>query len=98
MIFGPSSIFRERTRNKKILNDIYTELEITTDFVVYYIYATSTKIDDLINEVNKEIIAMKLDKQDFERAKKVLIANEVKVTDNLERMHNSYNNGLKKSY
>ena len=32
---------------------------------------------------------MKLDKQDFERAKKVLIANEVKVTDNLERMHNS---------
>ena len=89
MIFGPSSIFRERTRNKKILNDIYTELEITTDFVVYYIYATSTKIDDLINEVNKEIIAMKLDKQDFERAKKVLIANEVKVTDNLERMHNS---------
>ena len=89
MIFGPSSSFRERTRNNKLLNDIYTELEVTKDLIVYYLYATSTKADDLINEIKKELIAMKLDKQDFERAKKVLIANEVKVTDNLERMHNS---------
>ena len=89
MIFGPSSIFRERTRTKKILNDIYTEWEITKDYVVYYLYATSTKIDDLINDINKEILSMKLDKQDFDRAKKVLVANEVKATDSIERMQNS---------
>ena len=88
MIFGPSSLFRERTRTKKLLNDIYTEWEITEDLVIFYLYATSTKVDELINEVNKEIIAMRLDKQDFDRAKKVLIANEVKVTNNIERMQN----------
>jgi len=88
MIFGPSSLFRERTRTKKLLNDIYTEWEITEDLVVFYLYATSTKVDELINEVNKEIIAMRLDRQDFDRAKKVLIANEVKVTNNIERMQN----------
>ncbi len=89
MIFGPSSTFRERTRASKLLNDIYTEIEQTEDYIVYYLYATSTKVDDLINEVNKEIIAMKLDKKDFDRAKKVLIANEVKVTDDIMRMENS---------
>ena len=88
MIFGPSSLFRERTRTKKLLNDIYTEWEITEDLVIFYLYATSTKVDELINEVNKEIIAMRLDKQDFDRAKKVLIANEVKVTNSIERMQN----------
>ena len=94
MIFGPSSTFRERTRSNKLLNDIYTEIETTGDYIVYYLYATSTKVDELINEINKEIIAMKLNKEDFERAKKVLIANEVKATDSIERMQNCIHDDL----
>ena len=68
---------------------LHAKREITKDYVVYYLYATSTKIDDLINDINKEILSMKLDKQDFDRAKKVLVANEVKATDSIERMQNS---------
>ena len=55
ILFGSSSLFKERVRNKK-----------------------------LINEIKEELSNVKINKNDFERMKKVWIANEVKMIDDVD--------------
>ena len=91
MLFGASSEFRERARVDKLLNDIYTEWETTNDFKTFYLFATTIKPNSLVKEINEEFDNISVSEKAFNRIKKVWIANEVKIVDNIDRIeHNIY--------
>ena len=84
ILFGSSSIFKERVRNKKLINNFYTEVELIDGFHTIYIMSSSEEPDELIKEIKDELSNVKINKNDFERMKKVWIANEVKMIDDVD--------------
>ena len=84
MLFGSSSLFREKVRNLKLLNDFYYEWESIKNFKTLYIMASSQDPDSLLKEIIEELNNLKLEEKTFERIKKVWIANEVKMIDNMD--------------
>ena len=84
VLFGSSSIFKERVRNKKLINNFYTEVELIDGFHTIYIMSSSEEPDELIKEIKDELSNVKINKSDFERMKKVWIANEVKMIDDVD--------------
>ena len=89
ILFGSSSEFRERVREDKILNDIYIEWEEEYNYKTFYILATTTSPDQLIEEIKYELSHISISEKTFERIKKVWIANEVKMIDHIERTENN---------
>ena len=89
ILFGSSSEFRERVRIKKLLNSIYLEWETIPNYKVFYIMATSLHPEKLIEEINDEWNNLSISKSSFDRIKKVWIANEVKMIDNLDATANN---------
>ena len=89
LLFGASSEFRERVRKKELLNDIYLEWESIKDFNTFYLFATTTKPNSLMEAIEEELDNINVSEKDFERIKKVWIANEVKTTDNITSMQRS---------
>lgn len=85
ILFGSASEFRERVREGQLLNDIYTEWEDTCGYKTFYLLATTTSPDELIKEIEYELENISIAKKTFERIKKVWIANEVKMIDNVAR-------------
>ena len=84
LLFGSSSLFRERVRNMKILNNFYTEWESIEDIHTFYIMASSDNPKQLLDEINNEIVNFTFDEESFNRMKKVWIANEVKMIDDID--------------
>ena len=89
VLFGSSSSFRERVRNKKLINNFYTEVETIDGFHTLYIMSSSEEPDELIKEIKDELGNVKINKNDFERMKKVWIANEVKMIDDVDSTVNN---------
>ena len=79
-------MFKERVRDKKILNGFYTGWEHLDDISTFYITAASIKPEELINEVMNEFKNVKIDEESFNRIKKVWIAKEIRIVDDLEYM------------
>lgn len=86
ILFGSSSEFKERVRIDKLLNDIYTEWESTEEYKVFYIFSTTLRPDSLVKEIEEELDNISISEKSFERIKKVWIANEVKIADDINRM------------
>ena len=89
ILFGNSSEFKERVRNKKLINNFYTEVETIDEFHTLYIMSGSEEPDELIQEIKNELNNVKISKNDFERMKKVWIANEVKMIDDVDSTVNN---------
>ena len=89
LIFGASSEFRERVRKKELLNEIYLEWESIKEFNTFYLFATTTKPNSLVEAIEEELDNINVTEKDFERIKKVWIANEVKITDSITSMQRS---------
>ena len=89
ILFGSSSEFRERCRINKLLNGIYTEWETIKDFKTFYILATTLDPDKLLEEIKYELKNLSITEKTFERIKKVWIANEVKMIDNIDSTVNN---------
>ena len=89
ILFGASSEFRERCRVNKLLNGIYTEWETIKDFKTFYILATTLHPDKLLEEIKYELKNLSITEKTFERIKKVWIANEVKMIDNIDSTVNN---------
>lgn len=87
--FGSSSEFRERVRNKKILNSFSYEWETIPGFRVLLILASTNEPDELIREINQEFMNLDIDEESFVRMKKVWIANEVKMADYVDSVMNN---------
>lgn len=96
ILFGSSSLFRERVRQEKLLSDIYTEWENINDFRTFYLMATTIYSQELLKEIKKEFENIQIAEEDFERIKKVWISNEVRMIDNIDStVHNVYDDILK---
>ena len=94
--FGSSSLFREKVRNKKLISNFYTEWESVDKMHVFYIMASSENPDELLEEIKNEFNNLKIEEADFTRMKKVWIANEVKMIDDIDStVHNIYDDFLK---
>ena len=96
ILFGASSIFREKVRQDKLLSNIYTDWESINDFKTFYLMASTIEPDKLITEIKKVLKDLPIDNESFERIKKVWIANEVKIYDNVDLVvNNTYDDILK---
>ncbi len=96
LTFGISSLFRENLRNKKLINNIYTDWEAIEDYRVFNILASTENKDELLKEIKKELSNLNIDEDSFERIKKVWIANEVRITDNVDAVvSNLYDDMIK---
>ena len=96
ILFGPSSEFRERVRESKILNMIYTDWESIEDFRTFYIMASTINPEKLLSEIKKELTEHKIKEKDFNRIKKVWIAKETRMIDNIEDTVNNVYDDLMK--
>ena len=94
--FGSSSLFRERVRNKKLISNFYTEWESVDGMHTFYIMSSSEVPDELLKEIKEEFNNLKINEADFKRMKKVWIANEVKMIDDIDStVHNIFDDFLK---
>ena len=87
--FGASSEFRERVRNKKILNNFYYEWETIPNFRTLLILSSTNDPDELIKEIKKEFNNISISEEAFTRMKKVWIANEVKMADYVDSVESN---------
>ena len=81
LLFGSSSLFRERVREKHLMTSFYTDWDVTDDHYSLLLFAETENPELLVDEIEKEINDMKISKEDLDRYKKVWIANEVKMID-----------------
>lgn len=89
MLFGSSSLFRERARNEKLLNNFYSDWDNTEQYKTYMILSSTNHHESLVQEIKKELSNHELDEAMFERMKKVWIANEVKMADYIDSTVNN---------
>ncbi len=89
MLFGSSSLFRERARNEKLLNNFYSDWDNTEQYKTYMILSSTNHPESLVQEIKKELSNHELDEAMFERMKKVWIANEVKMADYIDSTVNN---------
>jgi len=83
ILFGGSSTFKENAIEKNLLNNLYIDGEDAGEFKIFFLMADSNNPEELIKEIkNKD----SLDKETFERMKKVSIANEVRISDDVSGM------------
>lgn len=96
LLFGSSSLFRERVRNMRLLSNFYTEWETVDKYHTFYIMASSEHPKDLLKEIENELNELNVDEESFNRMKKVWIANEVKMIDDIDStVHNLFDDYLK---
>lgn len=89
IMFGDSSVFKEKVREKKILNGLSVGWENLEDISTFYIQASSIKPDELIDEILNEFNNITVDESSFNRIKKVWISREIRNVDNIEEMADS---------
>lgn len=96
IIYGSSSEFRERARQAKLISSIFTEWENIEDFRTFYLMASTPNPNKLISEIKYELENIAITERAFERIKKVWIANEVKMIDDINAtVNNLYDDILK---
>ena len=81
LIYGTSSLFREKARNKKLFSSFYGDSEQIEGFKVFYAVVSTNDPDEFIKDFKAELKNIKIDEEAFNRMKKVWIANEVKLFD-----------------
>ena len=96
ILFGSSSDFREKVRREKLLSSISMDWERIDNFRTFYLMANTNYPDELIKEINKVLKNINISNDSFERIKKVWIAGEVKIYDNVDLVvGNSYDDIIK---
>lgn len=89
ILFGASSLFRERVRQEKLLSSLYTEWESTEEYKVFYLMASTIEPEQLIKEIKKELENIECNEQTMNRIKKVWISSEVRMIDNIDATVNN---------
>lgn len=87
--FGPSSDIREKWLQENLFVNFYYRIaEIKTHYTIEFIGA-SNKPQEFLTELEKYIKDIKINKDDFERQKKLWIASEVKSVNNIHNIQYS---------
>lgn len=88
IVFGNTSRFYEEGLKNDLFTDFSYAVETTYDKVCLNFIAVSNKPDELNEKIEKQLKNIKITKEDVERVKKIWIANEIKVLDNIPAMVN----------
>ena len=83
-LFGSTSNFKEKVINEGLTTGFYVEKNNYDNFLTLDITAESDKADMFIDEVKKNLKDIKIKKDELERIKKVWIASEIRMIDNVE--------------
>lgn len=81
IIFGSTSKFNEECLKNNLFSDFDFLLEESMDYLILSIYIMTDKPEEILKEVNNQLNEIKINEDDFERLKKVYIANEIKNFD-----------------
>ena len=94
LVFGSSSTFRERVRNKKLLNSFSAEWESIPGFKNYLAIISTDDPDAFLKEFKEEVANIKIDEEAFNRMKKVWISSEVKLFDYVDSVASNVSDDL----
>ena len=83
LVLGSTSLAREKLQEKNLCTEISTNLLSSHSHYLFGVTAVTENQDKLINELRKIFKNIKISKKDFERIKKVWVANEIKSIDNI---------------
>lgn len=83
-LFGYSSNFRQEVMSNNLATSFYEEKEDFQDFLLLTITAESDKADILVDKIKNTLKSIKIKKEELERIKKVWIASEIRMIDNIE--------------
>jgi len=83
LLLGVTSTLREKLRNKKLTTSFYYELDKGLHYRTLMILSETTNPEELLSDIKKELNNMTFQEEDFERIKKVWIASEVQMIDNI---------------
>ena len=83
ILFGDSSEFKEKVRNKKLINGFSYDWEMLKDISTFYITSNTVNPTELIKEIKNELKNIKIKEEDFKRIKKVWISREIRSIDNI---------------
>lgn len=89
MLFGSSSLFRERARSEKLLNNFYSDWDNTEQYKTFLILSSTNHPKSLVKSIKEEFSKHELEETMFNRMKKVWIANEVKMADYIDSTVNN---------
>lgn len=92
--FGNSSLFKEEVMNDNLITRFYTDMETVNGYRTIYLYAETTKPDELLEKIYKKFDEMEILEEDLIRYKKVLIAQEIKQADYVDSVTSSITNDL----
>lgn len=81
--FGLSSLFREKLKADKLMTSFYIEREIIGNYLIISFKADSSKPDELVKAIKKELETYDVTEEDISRLKKVWISSEVMMIDNI---------------
>lgn len=94
LAFGSSSLFRERVRNKKLLNSFSADWESIPGFKNYLVIVSTDNPDEFIDEFKNEINNISISEEAFNRMKKVWISSEVKLFDYVDSVASNVSDDL----
>ena len=83
LVLGSTSLAREKLQEKNLCTEISTNLLSSHSHYLIGVTAVTENQDKLINELRRIFKNIKISKKDFERIKKVWVANEIKSIDNI---------------
>ena len=86
LLFDSSSKFKEKVIEEKLMTDMYTEWENAYKYLTFYFMAETESPNELLKEVKSELENKDANEEDFNRMKKVWIANLVRKSDDPESM------------
>ena len=86
LLFDSSSKFKEKVIEEKLMTDMYTEWENAYKYLTFYFMAETESPNELLKEVKSELENKDVNEEDFDRMKKVWIANLVRKSDDPESM------------
>ncbi len=96
LLFGSASLFKEKMRNKNLMTNFYFEWDELKKYKSLLIYAETENPELLIDEIQHELENIEINEEDFNRIKKVWVANEVKMIDYVETtVRNVYDDMIK---
>lgn len=94
LVFGSSSLFRERVRNKKLLNSFSADWESIPGFKNYLMIVSTDNPAEFIREFKEEIRNINILDDAFNRMKKVWISSEVKLFDYVDSVASNVSDDL----
>ena len=83
-LFGSISDFKEEVTKDGLTSGYYTEKNNYYNFITIDITAESDKADILVEKIKNTLHNIKIKASDLERTKKVWIASEIRMIDNIE--------------